>query len=414
MHEDKHSTKRIPDFWYDNSTTIKDRRANCCGCSACDQICGKSAITMRHDKEGFLYPKVDLDACVDCGMCVKVCPIINRCESNAPYLKTLAGYSVNNSIMENSTSGGFVTTLSHLIIDKGGTVYGVKFDDSLTHTNYIAADTHDELKVLAGSKYIQANKEDIFKQIRSSLISSKPVLFVGCPCDVSGLKKYLRKEYDNLITCELVCMGVTSPKIAIDYKAWTERRNKSELIGMNMRSKKKGWFVPHLEEHFANGMSTCKTLFGTYIGYGFQVFNRPSCFTCQYRDTTGVADIRVGDFWGIKESDEFWNPYGVSGIYVRTKKGIELINQLSEYNFKIFETDYILATRSNMSSYKNKPLKYQQLRERFAKIYIEDGRGLVAACNATSSLSFWVKRLIPDSFHSTLKRIYHFVVDKKR
>ena len=176
-------------------------------------------------------------------------------------------------------------------------------------------------------------------------IGDHPTNFVPRPY---GEELSLCKRYYQ----ELVCMGVTSPKIAIDYKAWTEKRNNSKLVSMNMRSKEKGWFVPHLEEHFANGKMECNTLFGTYIGYGFQVFNRPSCFFCQYRDTTGVGDIRVGDFWGIKETDAFWNSKGVSGIYVRTRKGLEFVDGLKDCDFKLFETDYILATRSNMSSFK--------------------------------------------------------------
>lgn len=406
--------KHIQNFWVNNAETDRNGRSNCCGCSACEQMCGKTAISIQPDSEGFVYPKIDLNKCVDCGMCLKVCPVVNKCESTTPYLKTYAGYSTDQEIMEKSTSGGFITTLSRYIIDNGGLVYGVEFDETLTHTHYVVAETYKDLQTLAGSKYVQATKGDTFTQIKAQLKKGRLVLFVGCPCDVSALNRFLLKEYQNLFTCELVCMGVTSPRIAIDYKTWTERKNKSRLVGMNMRSKKKGWFVPHLEEHFANGKKTCRTLFGTYIGYGFQVFNRPSCFVCQYRDTTGVGDVRVGDFWGIKKSDSFWNPQGVSGIYVRSPKGLEILNRLSSYNFRIFETDYILATRSNMSSYKNKPLKYQLLRNKFEKIYITEDRGLETACLRSASLGFWAKRLIPEGLHSTLKRIYHIIIDKKR
>ena len=403
----------ISNLWISSERTDPKTNKNCCGCSACEQICSKRAITMNADKEMFLYPVVDEDKCIDCGLCVKTCPVTNECKSNAPYLKTYAGYSTDETIMKRSTSGGFVTSLSHLIIDKGGVVYGVIFSEDFTHTQYTVAKSHEELQKLAGSKYVQVQKGDTFSRIKSDLVNGTLVLFVGCPCDVSGLKRFLRKEYDNLLTCELVCMGVTSPKIAIDYKAWTEKKNKSKLVSMNMRSKEKGWFVPHLEEHFANGKMKCNTLFGTYIGYGFQVFNRPSCFFCQYRDTTGVGDIRVGDFWGIKQSDEFWNPNGVSGIYVRTRKGQTLVEELNASNFKLFETDYILATRSNMSSFKNKPVKYQCLRAKFEKIYIQQDKGLIAACRGTASIAFWVKHYVPDSYHATLKRISHFFKDKR-
>lgn len=404
----------IQNVWLTDELTSPQSRKDCCGCSACEQVCGQSAIVMRSDKEQFLYPVVDEGKCVDCGLCLKVCPVTNKCDTNAPYLKTFAGYSTDEATMKSSTSGGFATTLSRFVIDKGGVVYGVRFTDDYTHTCYASAYTHEELKSFASSKYIQAYKQDVFRSVKSDLAENRFVLFVGCPCDVAALKRYLRKEYDNLLTCELVCMGVTSPKVAIDYKAWTEKKNRSKLIGMNMRSKLKGWFVPHLEEHFENGKTKCNTLFGTYIGYGFQIFNRPSCFSCQYRDTTGVGDIRVGDFWGIKDTDEFWNPKGVSGIYVRTDKGLDAVLQLKDYYFKVFETDYMLATRSNMSSYMNKPVKYQTLRDKFARVYIDEERGLVAACRSVASLSFWVKHYVPDSFHATMKKMYHLIKDKKR
>lgn len=405
---------RISNFWIDDAVTDKGNNYNCCGCSACDNACPKNAISIKSDIEGFLYPQIDNNKCIDCGICVKVCPVVNECESKAPYIKTFAGYSTNEDVMNKSTSGGFVSTLSQYIIDRGGVVYGVVFDDEYSHTYYTKATSYAQLSQLAGSKYIQSDKRDVFSQIKKDLDNQSEVLFVGCPCDVSALKRYLRKEYDKLLTCELVCMGVTSPRIAIDYKKWSEKHNHSRLVSMNMRSKKKGWFVPHLEEHFANGKIKCETLFGTYIGYGFQVFNRPSCFQCQYRDTTGVGDIRVGDFWGIKESDEFWNPNGVSGIYVRSEKGLKSVEDLSKYDFQLFETDYFLATRSNMSSYMNKPMKFRLLRDKFAEVYIQQDKGLPAACRATASLSFWVKRYVPDSFHALLKKVYHNVVDKKR
>lgn len=404
----------IQNVWLTDELTSPQFRIDCCGCSACEQVCGQSAIVMRSDKEQFLYPVVDERKCVDCGLCLNVCPVTNKCDSNAPYLKTFAGYSTDEATIKCSTSGGFATTLSRLVIDKGGIVYGVKFTDDYTHTCYATACTHEDLKAFASSKYIQADKQDVYRRVKSDLAENRCVLFVGCPCDVAALKRYIRKDYDNLLTCELVCMGVTSPKVAIDYKAWTERKNHSKLIGMNMRSKSKGWFVPHLEEHFENGKTKCSTLFGTYIGYGFQIFNRPSCFSCQYRDTTGVGDIRVGDFWGIKETDEFWNPNGVSGIYVRTQKGLDVVKELTKCKFSLFETDYMLATRSNMSSYMNKPQKYQILRDKFAKIYVDKEKGLVAACHSVASFSFWIKHYVPDSFHVTLKKIYHIIKDKKR
>ena len=206
-------------------------------------------------------------------------------------------------------------------------------------------------------------------------------------------------------------MGVTSYKIAEEYKEYTEKKNKAKLTFINARSKKNGWFVPHLEEHFDNGKTKLTTLFGSYYGYGFQVYNRPSCFQCRYRDKNGVADFRVGDFWGIKETDEFWNPNGVSCIFVRTERGLALLKEIEKRGFKLFETDYEKATVNNMSSLHNKAEKYIVLREKFARIYQEEG--LVRACKKTESFSVKLKRMLPKRMRAFAKKIYHKLHDKK-
>ena len=387
----------------------KDR---CCGCGACENVCPANAIKMEYDGEGFIYPVVDDQKCVDCGACGRVCPVKAFEGKVYPdYLKTYAGYSTESSVMKGCASGGFATALSKLMLDEGGVVFGVKYTDDLIRAEYTRVDTHDGLKALMSSKYIQSEKGDIFKQIKSVLLDGRKALFIGCPCDVAALKLFLGREYEELYTCELVCMGVTSYRIAEEYKKYTEKKNKAKLVSLNARSKARGWFVPNLEERFDNGKVKYTTLFGSYYGYGFQVYNRPSCFKCNFRDKNGEADFRIGDFWGIKDTDRFWNKEGVSCIFVRTKKGLSLIPKLQGNGFRLFETDYATATESNMSSLRNKPQKYVELRERFASVFKEEG--LVAACNATSSWSFKAKRLIPQGLQGTAKKIYHKFVDKR-
>ena len=386
-------------------------KSKCCGCSACANACPVGAITMHYDDEGFIYPVIN-ESCVDCGACERVCPIINAEKREYPeYLKTYAGYSTRDSVMANCTSGGFATALSDIILDDGGVVYGVRYTDDYIKSEYVCVSSKDSLAALMGSKYVQSEKGNVYRNVKETLKEGKKVLFVGCPCDVSALKLFLGKEYDNLYTCELVCMGVTSYRIAEEYKKYSEKKNKAKLVSVNARSKKHGWFVPTLEEKFDNGKTKYTTLFASYYGYGFQVYNRTSCFSCKYRDKNGAADFRVGDFWGIKETDEFWNPNGVSCIFVRSEKGLELIPRFSDKGFKFYETDYKAATESNMSSLKNKSMHYVALRESFARVFKD--KGLVPACNATASLTFRLKRIIPQKMQSTLKKIYHKFVDKR-
>lgn len=390
------------------------QKDNCCGCSVCTNACAKKAITMSYDKEGFLYPVVDEQLCVDCGICAKVCPNNNTDNLNNPFSCVYGGYSSDPEVMQNCTSGGFVTELSKIVVNSGGVVAGVRYSDDYVKAEYDIATSNDELKSFMGSKYVQSEKGDIYKKVKEHLDSAekKTVLFVGCPCDVWALKRYLKKDYENLITCELVCMGVTSYTVAEQYKKYTEKKNRSSLVYINARSKKKGWYVPHLEERFVNGKTKLTTLFGTMYGYGFQVYNRPSCFSCHYRGENGVADFRVGDFWGIKPEDAFWNKDGVSCIFVRTPKAQAFIKQLSENGFNLYETQYSTATENNMSSYKNKDEKYLKLRDRFTEIYLKDG--LKSACRKTESISVKLKRILPADIQPAVKRIYHLLYDKKR
>lgn len=403
----------IQNVWEKDSLTDRLVRQDCCGCTACEQVCGKSAIIMIEDMEGFLYPVVNEDICVDCGLCTKVCPVINKCESIAPYKASFASYSSDDKTLQMCATGGFATELSRLTIKQGGIVFGVSFSEDYVKAEYQVATTLDELKRFSGSKYVQSQKNDVFTQVRNTLVNNELVLFVGCPCDVAALKLFLRKDYDNLLTVELICMGVTSYKIAESYKEWAEKRYHSKITFLNARSKEKGWYVPHLETRFENGKKKIASLYGTYYGFGSQMFNRPSCYQCQYRSQTGVADIRIGDFWGIKQSDPYWNPKGVSVIYVRSEKGINYINHMKQAGFILQEVDYEVATLSNSSSYKNKDQKYVLLREKFAKEFLH-GRGLPAACWRVASLGFVVKNVVPSSLHEYLKRVYHYFVDHKR
>lgn len=403
----------IVNTWSSITRTDSSLNAQCCGCEACANACSHKAIEMRHDEEGFYYPVVDENKCTDCGLCRNVCPVLNKCQSAEPYKVSFAGFSADNEILEKCATGGVATEFSKLVIQQGGVVFGVSFSPDYIKSEYHVATTIDELKRFSGSKYVQSTKGDVYKQVKERLKKQHVVLFIGCPCDVAALKLFLNKEYENLFTIELICMGVTSYKIAENYKKWVEKRYNSKLIYLNARNKEKGWFVPHLELRFENGKKKLASLYGTYYGYGSQVFNRPSCYQCKYRGQAGVADIRIGDFWGIKQTDPYWNSKGVSVIFVRSEKGLLMMERLKNMGFYLHEVDYDVASLSNMSSYKNKPRKYVLLREKFANEFIK-GKGLPAACWQTASFGFVMKNIIPSSFHKYFKTVYHFFVDHKR
>lgn len=398
----------IENFWLDANTSNKTNRWECCGCTACESICGKQAITMHLDQEGFLYPRVDGNVCVDCGLCVKVCPITNQCEDRTPYIKSYGGYSTNERIINSCASGGVATALSIATIEKGGVVFGVQFNKDYRSAEYVKIDNIDALWSLCSSKYIQPSKSGMHDQVKRELLSGRQVLFVGCPCDVAGLKRFLRKEYENLLTCELFCAGVTTDKLLADYCTLRGKKTGSKLIEFNTRNKDKGWFVQHIKEVYENGKIFYKNHFGTYLGYGFLTFRRPSCYHCQYKQNITYCDIKVGDFWGIKDTDPFWNPKGVSVILAKTQKGISTLTALKEFN--LYEIDYTKATVNNHGFMTNPGEQLEVKRDEFGRLF--ESEGLEKACKATAPLSFWIKYYVPSSFHSTMKKIYHMIVDK--
>ena len=186
-------------------------KKDCCGCNACVQRCPKQCIIMQTDNEGFLYPIVDATTCIDCGLCEKVCPVINQTEPQEP-LKVYAAYNKNEDIRMQSSSGGIFTLLAEEIIKKGGVVFGVKFNkDWMPEFGY--TETLEGLSTYRGSKYVQAIVGDAYKQAEEFLKAGREVLFSGTPCQIAGLKRYLRKEYDKLLTVDIICHGVPSPKV---------------------------------------------------------------------------------------------------------------------------------------------------------------------------------------------------------
>lgn len=366
---------------------------------------------MKADKEGFMYPVVNEDTCIDCGMCVKVCPIVNECENKEPYQKSYGGYSKDERIINSCASGGVATALSLETIKQRGVVYGVRFNETYSASDYVRIDNEDDLWALCSSKYVQPTKSGIHAAVKADLKNGLKVLFVGCPCDVAGLKRYLRKDYGNLLTCELFCAGITSSKILDEYRAMREKKVGANLMAFNVRNKEKGWFVQHIKEEYQNGKVYYKNHFGTYLGYGFLNFRRPSCYHCQYKQSITMCDIKVGDFWGIKDTDPYWNPKGVSVILAKTQKGVDALKALP--NFLLCEINHAKATINNAGFMGHPNDTLLRRRERFAHVFIDQEKGLESACKTTAPKSFWVKYYVPTSFHTFMKKFFHTLVDKK-
>jgi coenzyme F420-reducing hydrogenase beta subunit len=326
---------------------ILERQDVCCGCGACANICGHDAIAMREARDGFLYPVIDAGKCVDCGMCKSHCPILIRDQLQLPqhHIDNYAAYMKDSEELLQSASGGAAAALMKAVIQQDGVVFGVAYTGDYRGAVTVKADTLTELSRLKDSKYMQSVKGDCYRQVRSELLRGKTVLYMGTPCEIGALKAFLGKEYDNLYTCELICHATTTRRVARIYLDEWEKKRHSKVTGMSVRCKDRGWSVPHIRLDFENGGSMIQEFYQSEYGQAFVVWVRPSCHQCRYRGDHKVADITVGDFWGVKKEDSYWNPNGVSAISVHTPKGRKLLSMTTE--LELFPVSYDTIRKGN-------------------------------------------------------------------
>ena len=305
-------------------------RSDCCGCASCANICPKNAITMEQDAEGFFYPKINHELCINCGLCENVCPSLNAREvSIEKFPLILVAINPNEKIRRHSSSGGAFTALSEKILNDGGIIFGAGFDENW-HVKHMAAENLDELENLRGSKYVQSKIGDILKRVKTELERGKKVLFSGVPCQCAGLKNFLGKDFENLLTVGIMCHGVPSPLLWESYIQWRGRGH--EISRVNFRSKRFGWAnSPSLEINFKDcGYYAKPSMQDFYLQeFLLNLTLRPSCSTCKFRFPNLNCDILLGDAWGVQNfAPEFFDNRGTSIIIVNTEKGLNHLNQI--------------------------------------------------------------------------------------
>jgi len=307
-------------------------KQSCVGCSACMSVCPFDAISMEQDTEHFLYPKVDEELCTECGECLEVCPALNeikfdRLEKPAVW----AALSKDEDIRKNSSSGGLFYELARVILKKNGIVYGAAFNDnfSLVHKSAV---TEVEIFPLMGSKYLQSATNRIFSDLKSKLNTGKEILFSGTPCQVAGLNTFLRKDYPNLITCDVICHGVASPGVFESYKNQLEKEHNAKVIEYKFRAKPHSWRHYSTLIRFDNGEEITEPFSQNLFmkGYLADIYLRPSCYNCKYSRIPRAADITLGDFWGIWDIEPEWDDdKGTTALIANSIKGKQLIDEIS-------------------------------------------------------------------------------------
>ncbi|MBE6740169.1 MAG: 4Fe-4S dicluster domain-containing protein [Ruminococcaceae bacterium] len=325
------------------SKHIQPNENNCCGCRSCENVCPKGAINVLPDKKGFLYPNIDKDSCIDCGLCVKACPIIKKEEAHSEFQqKVYAVINGDKEVLKKSASGGAFSLLADEVLKNNGIVYGCTLTDDM-QVVHIDVDNEEDLQKLRGSKYVQSDLKETYKEIGQHLKDGRPVLFTGTPCQVDGLNFYLKaknQSTEGLLTVDLLCHGVPSPKLWADFVNYLEKTYKSKLTDFKFRTKIAGWENSIETATFENGKTIKNTnQVRSFLALFYQnVSLRPMCYSCRYNSYKRVSDITIGDYWGIDKSHpEINDNKGLSVVLVNTGKGNWIFEKVLT-NAKVLET----------------------------------------------------------------------------
>lgn len=340
---------------------------DCCGCTACASVCAKDAIIMRADDLGFKYPQVDKNTCVECGRCIDVCQFTKGYE-RIHYFSEPIIYGVRCVIekeLEKSQSGAGFFSISEVFLENGGVVYGaIARPFIVKHEKAKNATERDNMR---GSKYIQSDLSGIFRDIQDELVSGKLVLFIGTPCQVTGLKLFIGERCNkNLYTIDLLCHGVGSPRIWDDYLCYLEKKYNGKIKYVNFRDKRFGWKNPVESYVVGERYVTGTTFLDLYFSHNIL---RDCCSICPYTNYNRIGDISLGDFWGWEKSHtEFQDNKGISLLFVNSKKGKILFDKAKN------KLNYIVSNKEECKQQVLQyPTKHSENRKRFLEEYQRRG-----------------------------------------
>lgn len=376
----------------------------CCGCGACYQICPKHCIIKKQNERGFYVPVLTNETeCIGCGACIRVCPE----KSHLPLKSVLAVYAAvckNEKILNVSTSGGVFSILAQEVLENNGYVYGCTLDQDLK-ARYIEVKNTEDLWKIQKSKYIQADTMNTFVMAKKALGDGHMVLYSGTACQIAGLRKFLNKDDENLITVEVACHGVPSQGLFDKYVIWQNSRLESEIVDVQFRNKvmhKKG-------EHYKiclkmrNGRD--KYLFANedpyYGSFLMGTILRKTCYDCRYKNNDRVADILLGDFWGIeKEHPKFPAARGASAVVINSEKGKKLFDNIRD---KLIVEE---STFEKVVAHNGSIISCAQCQEEKRLTDIEENLDILFNnLKPNFSLKRRLKNLIPEEIKYVIKRL---------
>lgn len=325
---------------------------DCTGCRLCESVCPKGAIKMKNGELGVSCPEIDEALCIDCGLCTRTCPVKKDFYNDFAQQKIYAAVNKNKNYLLTSASGGVFSALAVKTLDNDGVVYGsamVKDEQEILSVKHLRIDNKQDLHLLQGSKYVQSDMSGVYDDIKSDIKSGKKVLFSGTPCQVAAVKS-LCGTPDNLVLVEVICHGVPSQQLFTDY---LKTFNNSSIESFKFRIKETGWglcaqlVTEHNKKRIPCNISSYYKMFLRCETY------RDSCYNCKYATNERVADLTIGDFWGVEKDTATYSKIkaggyevteGVSCIVCSTEKGMQTLLQA---DLELIETDFESISREN-------------------------------------------------------------------
>lgn len=339
----------------------------CTGCSVCYNVCPRKCIKMVENEEGILIPSIDKQKCINCNLCVKKCPENNEINFYNP-LKVCAAWSLDEETRKNSSSGGIAYEIYKYVIENDGVAFGTKFNEKM-ELEHTMATTLKQVKEFCGSKYVQSKIGKSYSDVKSCLKENKKVVFIGTPCQISGLKSFLKEiDTNNLLTIDLICHGVPPQKYLREYLKYLPMHKKVDDI--SFRGKNNWYFTAYYKNEVIYKKHNKEDLY--YRAFLEGLFYRENCYNCRYARKERVGDITLGDFWGLGKKIKFHYPIedGVSVILINTDKGKKIIENLSK---KIFMEERTIEEAIEGNAQLKQPSKKYKNTEKFKHIYIEQG-----------------------------------------
>lgn len=349
-------------------------RHRCTGCGACYSGCPEKAIVMEVGGDGFSFPQVDKELCIQCGSCQKKCPALSPDSGNISVPECYAVWA-DEATRKKSSSGGLFTLLADHVLEQGGYICGAAFDEEW-RVKHVIIETREELDLLRGSKYVQSDKGNVFQRVKELLKKKKRVLFTGCPCEVAGLQKFLAQKYDNLITADILCHCTASPGVWSSYLEESYSTNQLESIRFRDKSGG-GWKCTETTIILQNG-EKIKT--DTYVkGFHRGLYARESCENCQFSNFPRQGDFTMGDWWGIEAYKPGLNDNGGTSLFLVNNSEKMDIFAVVRNRAQIFEQVPLEYIKGN--GHINNPLKLPPARRHLLRM-VNSGVRLTKALEA--------------------------------